>query len=74
MVKFKEVEIKEDLLELIYKNPDVKISPDLEDKIKSFPFCALVMVEKEISGGIIINSVEEITNELIEKDCFNGKY
>lgn len=62
-----EIENREDILESIEKNKDIKISEPLLTKLKNIESFELVLVSKEIKNGIIIHSVEEVTEELIEK-------
>ena len=62
-----EIENREDILESIEKNKDIKISDQLLTKLKNIESFELVLVNKEIKNGIIIHSVEEVTDELIEK-------
>lgn len=62
-----EIENREDILESIEKNKDIKISEPLLTKLKNIELFELVLVKKEIKNGIIIHSVEEVTDELIEK-------
>lgn len=58
---------KKELLISLEKLKCIRISDELVNKIKKMDDDSFILVKKEIKNGIIIHSVEEVTEELIEK-------
>ena len=63
-------EPSEDVQDLLKHNLDVKISQELKDKINSFQVGTMLKVVKVIDRGINIISVDEVTEEFIDKEIF----
>ena len=62
--------LSEDVQELIKCNPDVRLSAELKDKINSFQVGTMLKVVKVIDRGINIISVDEVTEDFINKEIF----
>lgn len=59
-------ELKEDLIESMKGNPDIKISSEeVEAQIKNTAFGTLLEVEKKIGSNITILSIKEVNEQLL---------
>ena len=63
----KEVELAGDLKEAIAMTDMFRMSDNIKKKINKFDEDTLILVKKEIDRGVIIHSIEEVTDELIAK-------
>ena len=65
--KIIDVSLGEEVKKLLKFNSDLKVTPELKEKIYSFPNDELIKVTKEI-GSLKITDAELVTEELLQKE------
>jgi len=62
-----DIDLSEHVQQFIALNKDVSCTPEVKQKIKSIPEGTLLKIRKKI-GSLEILDVEEVTEELLEKE------